>query len=247
VDTTGAAPALTVSALRDFLPHCTAPSIAPPPQVTAPYLPGEIRAADPRLPTARQLRRMGEWASEFRTDPRYFSFDVRDGRYMGSLTELPETREDRVVIPVLTPATRPDRPVPAWMTLEPLAGDPLPLDRWQGDAAFWRTGAVEQLMNPYYASVWGGEALWMLHEIFAAWEGSVQEGTEWGPVAALIHLPKSDWEEDFVLPLGPGPVVPPEEGEGEAGVAGMVGMFVPAGGPGGARLARFSGRRRPRG
>jgi hypothetical protein len=240
LDTTGAAPALSVSSLRDFLPHCMPPAPLAPAEVTAPYLPGELRAADPRLPTARQLRRMGEWASEFRTDPRYFSFDVRDGRYEGDLAALPQDRADRVVIPVLTPATRPDRPVPAWMTLQPLSGDPLALDRGQGDAAFWRTGAVEHLMIPYYASVWGGEALWMLGRIFTAWDGSLEDGTEWGPVSALIHLPKSDWEEDFDYPLGPGPVIPPEGGDGTDGPA--VGAFLPTGGPGGTRLARFSAR-----
>ena len=170
--------------------------------MTAPYLAGELRAAHPRLPTARQLRRMGEWASEFRTDPRYFSFDVRDGRYEGDLAALPQDRADRVVIPVLTPATRPDRPVAAWMTLQPLSGDPLALDRGQGDAAFWRTGAVEHLMIPYYASVWGGEALWTLGRIFTAWDGSLEDGTVWGPVAGAHPPSQVRLGRGFRLPAG---------------------------------------------
>lgn len=259
LDRRGEKPVLATSSLGEFLPGCDAPWPGPEQAVTAPYFPGTIGGPGARLPTALQLRRMGEWASEFRTEPRYFSFDTRDGQYEGDLPDLPEDRADRVVIPVFTPPTRPGRPVVVSMTLQPLEGRALPLEPRQGDAAFWRTGTVERIMIPYYASVYGGEALWMLGKIFDAWKGNPQGGTQppriaaavaaavagtaadaedLGPAAALIHLPKSDWEDEtgdhvaieIVRPGG-------TDAEGPA-----VGMLFSPGEPGGPGEAGLSAR-----
>lgn len=244
VDTTEGVPGRLIhESVATFLQSCTPSTLPRWDEVTAPCLPPEVATASPHLPSPRQLRRVAEWASEFRGEPHYFSFNLREGTYT-SHASYPGVPEDHVLIPARTQPTRADRPVPTVVTLQPvgdvaawtlhaLDGNPDAHHLRHGDAAFWRTGAVEHLMSPYYVSVYGGLALEELGKIVQAWNVVPQPGSvdgswtpELGMAAAIVHLPKSNWEEEISLPMGPGPVVP-------------AGLLV-TGGPGSTRLVRVS-------
>lgn len=121
---------------------------------------------------------------------------------------------------------RPDRPAPALVTATVTGpgGTPETLTLLPGgsqipappDAIFWKGGALEKLMLPYYASVMGRQAPFFLGLLLAQWEGhmdvlplsehddralalegldAIADGT--GPadtdVFAVIHLPLSEY------------------------------------------------------
>ena len=68
------------------------------------------------------------------------------------------------------------------------------------DAVFWSTGAVEHLLMPYYARVYGGQALREIRELYEAWwhnrprgesaDAAAASGVE---IYAFMHLPDSMW------------------------------------------------------
>jgi hypothetical protein len=171
-----------------------------------------------RLPTYPELRGIAEWAASLRGRTAYLEFDAsppgaeaaREGRT--ARVPAPGTEPtDRIVFPVHTPLEVPHRPKPVSVTLEGEDGGSVDLFRDPHcDALFTSTGAIEQLLVPYYASVRGVLGMRELRQVYLAWAGVEPEAagarTDGGlQPLALVHLPHSDWttgEETTVLEAG---------------------------------------------
>ena len=174
---------------------------------------------DAVLPTYAELRGIAEWAGSMRGRKAYLAYDPAPPRprthHEGRTTRIPgpgPSPTRRIVFPVHTPLAVPRRPKPASVLLVPEdGGAPVELFRDPHcDAVFTSTGAMEQFLYPYYASVRGSLALGELRQVSAAWAGaapqagSARAGAE--TPLALVHLPHSDWTtgEEEEAPMAAG-------------------------------------------
>jgi hypothetical protein len=164
--------------------------------------------ADAGYPDYNALRGVAEWSASLTQQPMYFTFDAASGQFRGPSATLPPVVGSQIAIPVHNPTVPRDRPSPVGAWIQP-PGDGAPMDLSpMADAVFWSTGAIEQFMLPYYASVDGFSGLANLQAIQAAWLGDIpgagggDDGD--GPpvimsdpmaeeVYALVHLPRSAW------------------------------------------------------
>lgn len=168
------------------------------PSHPVPFRPGILPAHPDHLPSEFHLRRTAEWASACRSEPVYFAFDTTSGQFHTPvpLENLPEDLNNLLVIPAYTEPTRADRPRVTRVRLIADDGAHKDLDPDKGDAVFWGSGAVEHLMIPYYASVYGHRAIEMLGRIHGTWWEEAEMRILGAPIEvyALVHLPKSDWD-----------------------------------------------------
>ena len=207
-------PTRTISTLSlgDFLAGC-APMTEE--EVTVPCWPFEPGGEPAALPDQLGIRRLAEWVSACRDELYMFTFDPARGQFW------PMSAPDAspLVLGAFTPPTRADRPRVESVTLRSANGGQAVLAPDVADAVFWGSGSVNHVMLPYYASVYGGEALLVLSEILDVWNGPEvvpsAAGLSGDPVVyALVHLPKSDWDPEL---------------SAEEDVMNTVGMMVPAG------------------
>jgi hypothetical protein len=222
---------LRVAAAADFLSLCGDP-VRSSADRQVDYGRGTL-GSDPQLPSEYLLRRIAEWAAAVREEPLYFLLDTATGAWRNPVGVLPADLTDLQVIPVFTPPTR-GRP-PVTMTLVPHGGQPITLDPGNANAAFWHSGTVTKVLLPYYALAYGASELREVLALYHAWTGEVVEapagepavGEEATSAFAVIHLPKSDWEEAS-LPA--------------SAVASTLGMAVASGPPvpGGVRTTRLA-------
>ena len=207
----GQADALPISAyIREFTPQPPMSAVVG----SVPYERPVPAAGTDFLPDYAGLRAVAEWSMSLDGAPRYFLFDPITNSYSPPSTTLPPVVGSQIVIPVqnlAVPAT-PLKPAGVW--LQP-PGDAGPVDlAGMADAVFWSTGAIEQFMLPYYASVDGFGGLQALQGIAAAWNDNVPGGSGGLPVSpglegepdgsqstpggdaevyGLVHLPQSAW------------------------------------------------------
>ncbi|HEX6912775.1 MAG TPA: hypothetical protein VF142_20375 [Longimicrobium sp.] len=190
-------------------------TIIPEPPGPVPYQRGIVTTTTPHYPNYTHLRAMAEWANSIRDTPLYFTYNVRTGSYGPPTATLPPVLEDTIVIPVCTPSNPEDRQQPTGVWFQPgtSTGSIAPMDlSGIADAVFWSTGAIEQFLLPYYASVNGFAGLARLQEISDAWLNNVIEPLHAGHVTemdapeadgesdapevfGLVHLPRSVWME----------------------------------------------------
>jgi|GEM_PF-6699997 len=130
------------------------PYVAPPSDVAAPY------------PDYTTLRSMAEWAASLDTEPMYFVYDPQK-RQFGKPTARVDADGGAIVVPVFNPFVSASRVKPSRVVF---AGHDLAADC---DAVFWSTGAIEQFMLPYYASIDGFAGLDDLRAIREAWTKNV--------------------------------------------------------------------------
>lgn len=166
--------------------------------VPFPAQPGTPQLA--HRPSELVLRRMAEWASACRSQPVCFVYDANQGTFGApvplALAAGEAQSPDRVAIPVQTARTRSDRPVVTRVILRSRGGAEQELGPDAADATFWGSGSVEQMMIPYYASVYGAGALPVLGRIYDAWWNNDASVTPDETVYAMVHLPKSDWDPE---------------------------------------------------
>lgn len=180
----------------------------PAPATGVPYIRPLPAPGDAGYPDYNALRGVAEWSASLTRQPMYFTFDPASGQFQGPSATLPPVVGSQIAIPVYNPTVPRDRPSPvgAWIQAP---GDGAPMDLSpMADAVFWSTGAIEQFMLPYYASVDGFSGLANLAALQAAWlqdvpgTGGGDDGD--GPptimsepmseeVYALVHLPRSAW------------------------------------------------------
>jgi hypothetical protein len=169
-----------------------------------------------RLPTYADLRALAEWAGSLRGRTAFLAYDAapvaRDTLGEERISRIPDPGRhpaSRIVFPVHTPVEVPGRPKPVSVTLQAEDGSTVDLlHDTRADAAFTSTGAVEQFLTPYYASVRGRLAPAELRRIFRAWQDpeealagvgvrSVEaEGDGSEATLAMVHLPRSDWDTE---------------------------------------------------
>lgn len=172
-----------------------------------------------RPPAYAELRGIAEWAGSMRGGTAYLVYDAEPpapgGGREGRTARIPgpgPSPTERIVFAVHTPHAMPARPKPVSVQLVPAdGGGPVELVRDPHcDAVFTSTGAMEQFLFPYYASVRGTLAMEELRRMSLAWSGA-DPGA--GPARAvdaaaaplgLVHLPHSDWavEEEVALEAG---------------------------------------------
>lgn len=197
-----------VQPLELYLPDCGDPlPYEPGPVISLPRTTCRTRTpieAHDYLFDELTLRRLAEWASSCRGDaPVYFEYEWH-APLEQPLTAPPVDPAGRLVIPVHTPPTRADRPRVTSFRLTTDQGGSKILGTDRADTAFWGSGAVEHLMIPYYASVYGAVVRGAMDRIYEAWwmddahvssgngKALVEEDEE--VVYVLVHLPKSDWD-----------------------------------------------------
>ena len=189
---------LNVSPVSAFRSDLDQPRRTPHKHAPVPFQRGIVTTATPQYPDYVALRRMAEWASSIRDTPLYFAYNVRMGHYGPPTRTLPPVLEDTIVIPVYTPSIPVDRRQPDGVWFQPATstGSVAPVDlSGVADAVFWSTGAIEQFLLPYYASVDGFAGLSELREISDAWIDDVIEPLHAGD-AAVVDAPVSDGEGD---------------------------------------------------
>jgi hypothetical protein len=158
------------------------------------------------LPHYRALRGMAEWAASFKNHTMYFAFDPATGEFRTPTPTMPPVTGGEIVIPIYNAALTPGRVPPDGVWFQP-PGNAAPIDlAGVADSVFWSSGAIEQFLLPYYASVDGFAGITELKRIYEAWVldvlaplgGDAVGGTETegpGEVYGLVHLPKSAWME----------------------------------------------------
>lgn len=185
------------------------PPPAPPRELEQP---GDNAHAGPRRPSYLELRVMAEWASSLRGGRAYFVFDPEkelDPRNpyarFKPCWRLPTDARRRIVIPTYSEKLVADRPSPRAVDIAPLLNPSSVKDLApEADAVFWGTGAVEHLLMPYYAQVYGGQALTQLQAMHRVWweygadprpdpRAGGDAALEGLRVYGLLHLPSSDW------------------------------------------------------
>jgi hypothetical protein len=171
-----------------------------------------ILGEDAWLPAYPDLRGLAEWASSLRGRTGYLAYDPAppgaETLEEGRCSRVPDPGAlpaRQIVIPIHTPAEAPDRPRPAELLLYPRHGQPVDLlHDPHCDALFISTGAIEQFLFPYYASVRGAKSLGELRQMLDAWTSvGLAEAGEAGPLA-LVHLPQSDWDHVVDPPTAAG-------------------------------------------
>lgn len=178
------------------------------------------------FPDYLALRAMAEWAGSLRDQPGYFLFPAGQTGFLPPTPGLPSPLADGdIVIPAFTPASPQERPQLQAVWFQGPGGT-VPMNLvTEGDALFLSTGAIDQLLYPYYASKGGVDGLLDLWQIGYVWTGdwwtglpqsvlttgqvqvaapdggtSTVEVSSAAPpepdvVFALIHLPSSQWTE----------------------------------------------------
>jgi hypothetical protein len=195
-----------------------------PPPVQTPYWRG-VEGTPPQYqyPSEQLLRMLAEHAESLRGEAQYFLCPPdAPARYTGPITAsdflaTPDLADGTLVIPVSNPALPADRPqlggVWFWPSAPATANVNLSVvpgvAGWarSADALFWSTGAVEQFLFPYYASVDGFAGIADLGRMAMSWSldvpvdppvpivlGSPGPG-EALQVLGLIHMPTSEWTE----------------------------------------------------
>lgn len=207
---------------------------------------------DAHLPTYPELRGIAEWAGALRGRTAYLAYDAAPpsarAHRQGRISRIPAPGAhptERIVFPVHTPLAVPHRPKPVSVQLQPAdGGAPVELFRDPHcDAVFTSTGAMEQFLFPYYASVRGALGMDELREMTLAWRGadpaapaSARADDDGAAPLGLVHLPHSDWAE---------------QAETEPMAAGspldQVGLVLARGGAGGRRVVTVRQRRPARG
>jgi hypothetical protein len=210
----GGAPTRTTLAafIARYRPDLQAPVLAVPnPAAPAPaQLP---LAQDNRLgegeyaPSCLELRVMAEWSSSLRGASAWFVYDAtrppdlanpyaRVTRRLRQPAPMPGT----VVIPAFTQPLVPGRAPVRGVDVVPDGAPEAARIGARADAVFWSTGAVEHLLMPYYARVYGGQALGEIRELYEAWwhnrpRGEAADAAAAGGVEiyAFMHLPDSMW------------------------------------------------------
>ncbi|HEX6913253.1 MAG TPA: hypothetical protein VF142_22770 [Longimicrobium sp.] len=174
---------------------------------------------DAHLPTYPELRGLAEWAGSLRGRTAYLAYDPRPASARahreGRAARIPgpgPSPTERIVFPVHTPLAVPGRPRPESVRLVPAdGGASVELVRdVHCDAVFTSTGAMEQFLFPYYASVRGALGMHELRQMAAAWAGAEPSAgharTETAAPLGLVHLPHSDWttetEEEVAMTAG---------------------------------------------
>lgn len=125
------------------------------------------------------LRSMAEWAASLDTEPMYFTYDP-EKRQFGKPAARVDAGGGAIVVPVFNPFVSVSRVKPSRVVF---AGTDLAADC---DAVFWSTGAIEQFLLPYYASIDGFAGLEDLQALRDSWMGSrpmvggnlLEDGTE---------------------------------------------------------------------
>jgi hypothetical protein len=134
------------------------------------------------------LRQLAEAASGIRDKDLYFV--VRRGASPGSdmafeiLYADPGTVPDATVIRCRTARITPDKPV-SQLALTMDSGAVSENLAKIADAVFWSESALQKFAVPYYASVGGDRALSRIADLITTFSKS--------DVAAMVHLPKSDY------------------------------------------------------
>lgn len=108
------------------------------------------------------LRSMAEWAASLDTVPMYFTYDPQAHQF-GSPTPQAVMGGGAIVVPVFNPFVRRSRLAAAHVKF---GGADLPAD---SDAVFWSTGAIEQFLLPYYASLDGFAGLGDVQALRESW------------------------------------------------------------------------------
>lgn len=161
---------------------------------------------EPGLPDYLELRVMAEWSSSLRGAPAYFVYDTKTGpdaldpyTCFHPTREVPTDTDGCIVIPTFTEKLVPSRPPVRSMVIQSMEKGSLPQELAQkADAVFWSSGSIEHLLMPYYAQVYGSQALRQIAAIHDVWWQNAPSSTPFragdGPrVYALLHLPNSDW------------------------------------------------------
>jgi len=187
---------ISTASLREFLDGCTPPPV--PAEIPVPCWRCEPGGEPATLPDQLSLRRLAEWVSACRDELFLFSFDTARGQFW----PMSQPGCAPLVIGGFTPRTRADRPAVQSVTLRSAAGGEAVLAPDVADAVFWGSGSVNHVMLPYYASVYGGQALQVLSQILDVWnvpaDGPGTASLAADPaVYALVHLPKSDWDPEI--------------------------------------------------
>lgn len=179
------------------------------PQLTRPapaaYQPPASAATGAPYPDYPALRSLAEWSME--SDTGYFRWDPALRRFAPAAGE---GNGSEIVILVSNPISTNGSPVVPTVTF---AGEALEGDI---DAVCWSTGAIEQFLLPYYASIDGFAGLPDLQALRNAWIDNVPTlggnrlvggvdtpvtGPVDGEVLGIIHFIRSMYETD-VAPTG---------------------------------------------
>ena len=126
------------------------PYVAPEPGTGTPY------------PDYTALRSMAEWAASLHTEPMYFTYDPEQ-RQFGPPRPRMDPDGTAIVVPAFNPYVHGKRV----QNVHVVFGD---LDLAADcDAVFWSTGAIEQFLLPYYASIDGFGGLRDLQALRESW------------------------------------------------------------------------------
>lgn len=213
--------------LRDHRPDLLRPTLSvanpAPPAPRDLARPGANLDALPFPPRYLELRVMAEWASSRRgAESSYFTCDTRaipdpaDPYRRIRVSDTAPRNAHGIVIPAYTEPLVAKRPRPRAVEIAPrLAPRKVKDLAGEADAVFWGTGAVEHLLMPYYAQVYGGQALRQIQAIHHVWwrygvdprphaptEGEGAEPLAGLKVYALAHLPYSDWTTETMRAMG---------------------------------------------
>lgn len=190
--------------LREYRPDLLEPVLSvsngPPPAPPALAVGHDNALVEGGYPSYLELRVMAEWSSFLRGAPAWFLFDAMrtpdpEQPYRSFVRHLepPAETAGRIVIPAFTEPLVPGRPTPSSVVVRAQGATEGHELIQYADAIFWSTGSVEHLLMPYYASVYGGQALHEIQMMYDAWwHNRLATGSE-TLVYALIHLPNSDW------------------------------------------------------
>lgn len=148
--------------LADFArryPATLPPQDAPPP---VPYIAPTLDQVAHPYPDYTTLRSMAEWAASLDVEPMYFTY-YPHARQFGAPTAHAVMGGGAIVVPVFNPFVRRGRLAPAHVRF---GGVDLAADC---DAVLWSTGAIEQFLLPYYASLDGFAGLSDLQALRDSW------------------------------------------------------------------------------
>jgi hypothetical protein len=157
---------LQASALADFPTSDLPAQNAPRP---VPYTAPDLARLRPPYPGYTALRSMAEWAASLDTEPMYFTYDPEQRQFGPPRAHA--NGGGGIVVPVFNPFVRGTRLKPSRVMFgnHELAAE--------CDAVFWSTGAIEQFLLPYYASIDGFAGLRDLQALRDTWlEGRPEVG-----------------------------------------------------------------------
>ena len=211
LDSAGVSRAQPLADFSDPLPELSPQAVPEPPVEYTP--PASFSGP---APTYGALRSMAEWSASINGSFTYFQYDPEANVF--NQTSTPPIDGSAVVIPVFNPNVPANRPTDISVTVTLPGGvtgsvfDFMSYEKDGGaasypDAFLWSTGAIEQFMLPYYASIDGFGGLPDLLSIQNAWLQNFQGmggyftggasgsflGPDAGEVLGLVHIPRSIW------------------------------------------------------